>query len=154
MKALDDSAVGVLLPLLSPTVRCGLEPFQLRFASRATRAHTPCGGMPFRPARNGVTLGSWQYIRYVDQRWSVMTLVHGAFLNFPLDLTPGDFPGKASEVSSHFCDWASLLSYSGLIQCASSDVNDIRLKSDALVWVDRAVDGLLDSHSGLDSSLL
>lgn len=58
MKVLDDSAVGVLLPLLSPTARCVLDPFQLRFASRATRTHTPWGGIPFRPVRNGVTLGS------------------------------------------------------------------------------------------------
>lgn len=83
-----------------------------------------------------------------------MALVHGAFLNFPLDLAPDSLPGNGCTASSHVCDRVSRLSYSGLIHWASSEVNDIRLKRDALVWVDRAVDGLLDSHSGLDSSLL
>lgn len=38
--------------------------------------------------------------------------------------------------------------------CKSSDVTEKRLNRDALVCVDFAVDGRLDSHSGVDSALL
>jgi len=40
------------------------------------------------------------------------------------------------------------------MQWASSEASEIRLKRETLVWVDLAVDGRLDSHSGLDSELL
>ncbi len=72
MKAVELSAVGVLLPLLLPLTLEAfvrpLAPFQLRFASRATRRQTPWGGMQLLPMRNGVTLGSWRYSTYVDHK--------------------------------------------------------------------------------------
>lgn len=58
MKVGGVSAVGVVLPLFPSLVfeneddralASGLEPFQLLWASRATRTHTPCGGMPLFP---------------------------------------------------------------------------------------------------------
>jgi hypothetical protein len=74
------SLVGVRLPLWFALLVRAAGPFQLRLASRATRSNTPCGGMALLPILIGVTVGSCKYIMYVDQRWSLMGLVHGAFL--------------------------------------------------------------------------
>lgn len=38
--------------------------------------------------------------------------------------------------------------------CRSSEAIEYRLKRDALVWVETAVEGRLDSQSGVDSTLL
>lgn len=80
-----------------------------------------------------------------------MALVQGAFLLFPFALT--GFSATSSAASTKRLKWSEA-SVSGLIHCKSSDVREKRLKREALVCVDRAVDGRLDSHSGVDSPLL
>src|SRR3569833_2802856 len=160
MKAAQLSAVGVVLPLLfslAPAAEAlprALAPLQLRFASRAARAHTPGGGIRLLPMRKGVTLGSWRYRTYVAHRRELIALVQGARRGWPAGGAATDC--WLSRPSSELAQVKrSEPSTSRLRQSSSSEDWDSRLKSDELVWVDRAVDGRLEhSGAGLDSAEL
>lgn len=157
MKAPDDSAVGVELPLFASDAlvdfATALAPFQLRAASRATLLHTPSGGRPLLPIWNGVTRGSDRYMLYVAHRCAPIALVQGAFLDV---------------LFMPLCDWGPSCCgsikwkpkpFSGAaipgLNCKSSSEKqeDSWLKEDLLVRVDREVEGR-DSGSGLDSQSL
>jgi hypothetical protein len=80
---------------------------------------------------------------YVDHRCALMALVHGALLGFPdLERSPS-FRGIGLV--------ESVLSLSRPVAFSSSVVAESWLNRDELVRVENAVDGLLDSYSGLDS---
>lgn len=152
MKWQAGPAVGVELPLLLSGSGPGSgsakerEPFQLLLASLATRMHTPDGGMPLLPTRNGVTLGSCRYVMYVDHRWRDIALVHRPLLRDLADLLGASAglmvlstsPGERKRPKRSLC------SLSGLShRLKSSDAGEKRLNRDELVCVDRAVEGRL-----------
>jgi hypothetical protein len=79
----------------------------------------------------------------VDHKWVLIALVHGAFLALVLCLRL--VPALDAMISSSRMNLLSSLWSCGLTQWSSSDICDKPLNREVLVWVDRDVDGLLDS---------